>query len=191
MSASISNGVVTLADYCAENRSVAGYDGRVLRSDLGLALPIRVRAELSYVGAVAFVLKSVASVERHHFVDALPVPQRLVIVQFEAFLDGAADHYRYALRDPKTLGGETWGRTADTLRVSEERAAGPDAEMARSARYLEEQGASLGDAHAVARVGRIVGDDRRREILIFFHEVGGTTEGILERAERAFELLPA
>ena len=170
---------------------MAAYDGRVLRSDLGLALPIRVRAGLSYVGAVAFVLKNVARVERHHFVDALPTPQRLVIVQFEAFLDGVADHYRYALRDPKTLGGKAWGRTAGTLRLGEERAADPDAEMARSARYLEGQGAALGDAHAVARFARIVGDDRRREILIFYHEVGGTNEGILERAEGPFELLPA
>jgi len=191
MSASISNGVVTLADYCAENRKVAGYDGRVLRSDLGLALPIRMTPELAYLGAVHFVLKNVARVERHHFVDALPVPRRLVIVQFEAFLAGVDDHYRYALRDPTTLGGASWGRTSGTLRVSEERAADPDAEMARSARYLEEHGASLGDAHAVARFARIVGDDRRREVLIFYHEVDGSTDGILERAERAFELTPA
>jgi hypothetical protein len=169
---------------------VAGYDGHALRSGLGLALPMQVRPEFRYLGSLDFVLRNVARVERHHFVDALPKPRRLVIVQFEAFLAGVEDHYRYALRNPRTLGGERWGRTDGMLRVREECDADPEAELARSARFLAEQGAMIGDDHAVARFARIVGDDRRREILIFYHEVGGSTDGILERAESAFELDP-
>ena len=169
---------------------MTAYDGRVLRSGIGLALPIRVRPEFRYLGAVDFVLKSVARVERHHFVDALPAPRRLVIVQFEAFLPGVDDHYRYALRDPTTLGGESWGTSTGTLRVSEERDAQPEAEMARTARFLAEHGTMVDDAHAVARFARIVGEERRREILIFYHEVGGSRDGILERAENAFEIVP-
>jgi hypothetical protein len=49
----------------------------------------------------------------------------------------------------------------------------------------------LPDQHAVARYARIIGADRRRELLIFYNEIDGQTDGILDRAERAFEISPA
>ena len=142
----------------------------------------------SYVGAVEFVLGNVARVERHHFVDAAPTPSRLIIVQLEAFLPEVDDHYRYALRDPQLLDGERYGRTASLLRVSDECTSAPQGEMARSLEFLEARGFVIGDTHAVARYARIIGDDRRREILIFYHEVGGSLDGVYERFERAVAL---
>lgn len=170
---------------------MGGYDGAVLSSDIGLALPLRVATDFRYVGSVAFVLKELAQVERHHFVDARPAPRRLIVVQFEAFLPGVGSSYRYALKDTVTLGGEIYGRMTNILRVGEERAEQPGAEMDRTADFLASRGIVLADEHAVARYARIVGDDRRREILVFYHEVGGNTDGIYARAERAFEPMPA
>ena len=139
----------------------------------------------SYAGVVEFVLKNVVRVERHHFVDEAPTPRRLIIVQLEAFLPGVDDHYRYALRDPQLLDGERYGRTSSRLVVSDECASEPQGEMARSVEFLEGRGFVIGDAHAVARYARIIGEDRRREILIFYHEVGGSLDAIYERFERA------
>ena len=64
---------------------------------------------------------------------------------------------------------------------------GGQSQHARSCRR-EGHGLVLPDRQAVARYARVIGDDRRTELLIFYHEVGGTAEGILERAERAFEV---
>jgi hypothetical protein len=113
---------------------------------------------------------------------------RMLVLHFESFLPGVADLYRYALVDPRALGGATYGRSAGALSVRDERADSPEGEMARTAAFVEGHGLALPDRHAVARYARIVGDDRRSELLIFYHEVDGSVDGILERAERAFEV---
>ncbi len=155
-------------------------------------LRMRVAPEFDYLGCFRFDLDAVARVERHVFVDAPDrIVRRMVILHFEAFLPGARDLYRYKLTDERVLGGDSYGRAAGTLSVREERAASPLAEMAHTAIFLESKGQALPDHHAVARYARIVGDDRRRELLIFYHEIDGAEEGILDRAERAFDLSPA
>src|SRR6185436_3065751 len=83
------------------------YHDGVLRSDLGLTLRIRVAHELRYVGSFAFELAHVAAVERHVFAQGEPDIRRMVVVQFESFLPSVNEQYRYALRDPQVLGGET------------------------------------------------------------------------------------
>jgi hypothetical protein len=150
-----------------------------------MSLALRVSPEFEYVGSFVFDLAAGARVDRHVFADGSPSPRRLIVVQFEAFLPGVDDHYRYALRDPARIGGEIYGRSSGVLSVREERAASPDAEIARTADYLASRALAFGDRHAVARFARIVGDDRRQEILVFYHEVDGSPEGILDRAERA------
>src|SRR3954464_7129308 len=79
MSGSMSNAMPRDASP-ARIDDVGRYDGRVLTSALGLALPLRVAAGLTYAGAFAFVLKRVAAVERPHFVDGAAAPRRLVVV---------------------------------------------------------------------------------------------------------------
>ena len=60
--------------------------------------------------------------------------------------------------------------------------------MAHATAFARGHGLVLPDRHAVARYARVIGEDRRRELLIFYHEVDGTERGILERAERTFEV---
>jgi hypothetical protein len=164
------------------------YRDGVLRSELGLALRIRVAPELRYLGSVAFELARLAAVERHVFALGEPDIRRMVVVQFEGFLPNVTDQYRYALRDPQVLGGDTYGRMANELSLREELAESPHAEMAHTDAFLQSKGLRLGDRQAVARYARIVGEDRRKEILIFFHEIGGSVDGVLERAANAFQL---
>ena len=74
------------------------------------------------------------------------------------------------------------------LSVREELAESPEGEMAHTLSFLEGHGLALSDRHAVARFARVTGEDRRSELLIFYHEVGGMEDGILERAELVFDV---
>ena len=150
-------------------------------------LRIRVAPPMRYIGSFTFDVKSVARVERHVFVEAdgLTVA-RMLVLHFESFLPGVDDLYRYALSNTRELGGATYGRSAGTLSVREELTESPDAEMAHTAAFAMGHGLVLPDRHAVARYARVIGDDRRSELLIFYHEVDGAEDGIFERVERAF-----
>jgi hypothetical protein len=171
---------------------VRGYLDGVFVSTAPTPLRLRVAPEFEYLGSFVFDLDAVARVERHLFVDAADRSvRRMIVLHFEAFLPGVDDFYRYRLPAERVLGGDTYGRTAGTLSVREERAASPHAEMAHTATFVESKGLVLPDQHAVARYARIIGADRRRELLIFYHEIDGQTDGILDRAERAFEISPA
>ena len=167
---------------------------RGLRDDVFVSeqlppLRIRVAPPMRYIGSFDFDLKGIAHVERHVFVeDIRGAVTRMLVLHFESFLPGVTDVYRYALVDPRGLGGATYGSRAGALSVRDERADSPEGEMARTAAFVEGQGLVLPDRHAVARYARIVGDDRRSELLIFYHEIDGAVDGILDRAERAFEV---
>ena len=168
--------------------TLGAYANGTLTSVLAMSLQVVTAPEFRWVGSFVFDLDAGARVERHVFVEGSPDVTRLIVVQFEAFLPGVDDHYRYGLRDPRVLGGETYGTSTSALNVAEERAAAPKAEMARTADFLASKGLALADGHAVARFARIVGEERRREILIFYHEVGGSLDGLLGRAERSVSL---
>jgi hypothetical protein len=138
-----------------------------------------------YLGSFTFDLSAGARVARHLFVEGGPDVRRMIVVHLEEFLPGVDDLYRYALADPEVLGGETYGRSTNVLSLLEERTVSPDAEMAHTEEFLRRKGLTLGDRHAVARYARIVGHDRRKEILIFYHEIDGSEAGVLVRAREA------
>lgn len=152
-------------------------------------LRVRVAAPLRYIGSFEFDLERIARVERHVFVeDAGATVTRMLVLHFESFLPGVDDLYRYALVNARELGGAPYGTSAGALSVRDERAASPEGEMAHTAAFIAGHGLALPDRHAVARYARVIGDDRRSELLIFYHEIDGTVDGILERAEHAFEV---
>ncbi len=166
-----------------------GYADGVFESDDYPPLRMRVVPELRYLGCFLFDLRQIARVERHVFVETeRALVRRMLVLQFEGFLPNVDDVYRYALTDPRELGGETYGRRASLISVVEERAESPDAEMTHTVIFLESKRLVLPDRHAVARFARIVGENRRRELLIFYHECDGAVDGILGRAEQAFTL---
>ena len=156
-----------------------------------MTLRLRVTPELRYVGSHLFELRGLAVVERHIFVEGASDVVRMLVVHFEAFLAGVDDLYRYALHDTRVLGGEGYGRMASVMSLRAEIEESPGAEMAHTQEFIRSKGLRIGDRHAVARYARIVGEDRRKEVLIFYHEVDGSTEGIYERAESAMGLIAA
>ncbi len=71
------------------------------------ALRIRIDERFRYLGRDRFVLKGVAHVDRHHWVAVRERPppeggqmkevEAMIVLQFEGFLDGVDDHYRYSI----------------------------------------------------------------------------------------------
>ena len=152
-------------------------------------LRLRVSSPLRYIGWFTFELKNVAQVERHVFVETKGVlVGRMLVLHFESFFPRVDGRYRYTLTNTRELGGELYGRSAELLSLREELAESPEAEMAHTTSFLEGHGLALPDRQAVARFARVIGEDRRSELLIFYHEIDGAEDGILERAERAFEV---
>jgi hypothetical protein len=157
------------------------------------APPLRLRPApwLRYVGADAFELKEVAAVERHHFVeDRQGSVTRMLVVQFEGFLPHVRNEYRYRYADPREIAGATYGVTTSVLDLREELNAEPDAEMAHTVRFLAVRGLRLPERQNMARFARIVGEDRRSELLIFHHEIAHAPDGLLDRALAAFAIAP-
>jgi hypothetical protein len=166
-------------------------EGRLERGTLVAdSLRLRPKAGFAYVGAFELPLAGLALATRHHFVESTGgAVSRLLVVQLEHWT-AETGSYSYELPDPVELGGESYGRWQFELSVAAERRENPGREMERTADFLAAAGLVLPDRHAVARFARIVGPERRREILVFFHECGddARTEGILERAQGAFTL---
>ena len=141
-------------------------DGELISNALP-AWRMRVDPPLSYAGASSFDIKDVALAERHYFVDVDgPSVRRMLVVQFEGFLDSNDEVYRYGLPDPVTLGGETYGSWVFGFSVAD--ATAP--ELADTLHVLSGHGLELEDEQIFFRLARIVGDDARHEVLIFYHE---------------------
>jgi hypothetical protein len=141
-------------------------DGLLVSTD-GPPLRVEIDARLEYLGASELVIKGVALAERHHWVDASDGGiHRLLVMQFEGWLPTNDERYDYPLPDPVELGGETFGRWTFGYRVSDS----SSPETADTVRFLAERGLALADEQLMARYARIVGDDARRELLIFHHE---------------------
>lgn len=143
----------------------------VLISDRDPALRIRVKDSLPYVGAFRFPLKGVACVERHVFAEAKKgTIRRLFIVQFEGIFDSSEMTYRWTVKRPIRLGGvdyhhNMWAFDSDALIRQD-----PDTEPAHTRAFLASKGLAI-DAEAVmSRFARIVGENRKHELILFYIE---------------------
>jgi hypothetical protein len=145
-------------------------DGELL-SDVSPPMRIRVDPSFAYLGASSLELKGLALAERHYLVDADGRRvRRMLVVQFEGFLASNDEAYRYRLPDPVILGGETYGTWVFCYSVAEAVAEDPAAESADMLRVLSDHALTLEDAQIMARFARIVGEDARHEVLLFYHE---------------------
>ena len=68
------------------------------------------------------------------------------------------------------MGGETWGSWIFCYSVAQEVAEEPGAESSDTVRLLEPLGLELEDEQVMVRYARIVGDDARNEVLLFYNE---------------------
>jgi hypothetical protein len=143
----------------------------VIESAQDPAVRIRVDPALRYIGPLRFVLKGVACVERHVFAETADRRvRRLFIAQFESFLEGSDEVYRWTVRNPVRLGDTDYQHNVffydETQAIWEE----PEAEAAKTRAFLESKGLKLDSELAMSRYARVVGEEKRKELILFYFE---------------------
>ena len=215
----------TGADDVLADEPLRYIDDGVFISEAIPVLRIIVDEAFEYVGYIQFILKDIAHVDRHFFVSTRgSVINRLIVLQFEGFLDGVDDTYRGGIPTSELAGGD-YRYTDHFVRLGDaeyvhntwafDHAANardaPGAESAKTLEFLEAQGLRLADELIMSRYMRVVGADRRNELIIFYMETlrlsghsleefpedGPPTEGydvlsaaVSRRAQRSFAILP-
>ena len=148
-----------------------GMRGGVFVSDALPALRLTPGPGLVYLGAHPFRIGSIAQGERHVFAEASNgVVRRLLVLQFEGILPESTEEYRYRITKPIVLGGIPYRHSVHLYRVSDSIREAPDSELALTVEFLKERGLTLPDEQAMDRYARVIGADRRHELLIFYHE---------------------
>ena len=193
----------------ASARSVAD---NILLSPVDPAIAMRVSDSFDYVGRHPIRIRDVAAGERFVFAKGSKEQvDALVVVQFEGFLDGIDDHYRYDLSSSPVVAGYPFRGNPFTFDLSDAVAENPGSESADSDAFLRSRGYSPPDLWMMWRWLTVAGDNRRREMIIFYIENGdlrdlelsdiyrndaNTTfwreyqQGLRERGRKAFELAP-
>ena len=209
---------------CAPTPMRSFSDG-LLVSEAAPVMSVRIPSDFEYLGPDVFLLGENHEAERHHFIkredDEITA---LLVFQFERILDGvpgqyefnippeehiAGSNYRFA-QQPVRLGRHDYVHNTWAFNTRESARNNPGRESDRTLRMLDERGYKLDDGLIMARYVRAVGEDRRKEVIIFYmeplqrngHDIsdfpdgGPATEsfdrlsmGIVTRAQSAFEVL--
>jgi hypothetical protein len=135
------------------------------------AFTFRADTAFRYAGRFPIRIDDIAGGERHAFVDtAGGRVRRMILIQFEGFLPGVEDFYKYPMRNPVTLGGQTYTHSAFVFSQAEAVRQGPGREVDSTLAFLARAGLEAPDEQLVARFARILGDDGRNEVIIFYQE---------------------
>lgn len=173
--------------------SVRTVDGNVLDSP---AIPnVAIRVDSSFVFAGSFdieilanadewsdslVGKPIAAGERFLFVDAGPDKSvsRLLIVQFEGFLDNNDQTYNYSFADAEVIGENRYRHNTWFYDSREQAAQNPSGEGARTRAFLAGNGYELEDEHMMSRFVALASADRRNEMIIYYIEMLRCSTGL-------------
>lgn len=147
-------------------------EGTVFTSTYLPALRIEIDEAMTYVGMMDFILKDIARVERYVFVEA-DVQQRverMIVFQFEGFLDNNDHYYRYRFTNPDTLGGHVFNHNTWYYDDAAEMARNPGAESERTRAFLEGKGYRLDTELMMSRFVGVVDEEKRNELILFYFE---------------------
>lgn len=186
--------------------------GNILVSAENPSIRIQVDEALVYVGGITKTLSDIALAEIHYFVapDSANRVSRRFHVQFEHFLPDTDGTYNYELPDRIKLGDHEYMHNGGSYAVQLVFDTRPDSDMAAGYNFLQKKGYGLPDEVMYRRFVRVLGKDRRAEILMIYTEnaaqfgapladyaEGGPAhdsaealeEGILQRALAAFTVI--
>jgi hypothetical protein len=186
--------------------------GNILFSPENPRIRIKVDEALDYVGGITKMLSGTALAEIHYFVapDSANRMSRRFHVQFEHFLPDNDSTYTYELPGRIQLGEHEYMHNGGSYAVQLVFDTRPDSDMAAGYNFLKKKGYELPDEVVYRRFVRVIGDDRRSEILMIYTEnaaqfgapladyaEGGPAhdhaealhEGMLQRALAAFTVI--
>jgi hypothetical protein len=156
----------------------------LLTSPAAPAVRIQVHPAFTYAGGHEFILYGVARAEQHLFVSAGPdrQVQRLVWVQFEAYLEDNAHIYDYGSSQLIEISGLPFYYDAGWTDRAQNTRARPDSDGARMAAFLQDQGYRLEPLEILERYVTL-SPDRRQELMLIYAENGGDLGLDLEALE--------
>ena len=115
--------------------------------------------------------RDVAAGERFVFVDAEEESvKRLFLVQFEAFLEGVDDYFRYDLSKSPTVAGYPFRSNGFAFDVTESRRRDPGSESSLTAEFLEANGYAVPAEWMMWRSLTVTDLERKSEIILFYVE---------------------
>lgn len=157
----------------------------ILRSQTDPEMSVRIDPAFEYLGPETFLLGETHEAERHHFVelDGDEVTA-LLVFQFERILDGVPGQYEFNIPPEEHLAGSNYRFASQPIRLGlhdyvhntwafntrESAVQNPGKESDRTLRLLERRGYKIMDGLMMARYVRAVGQDQRKEIIIFYME---------------------
>lgn len=147
--------------------------GNTITSDKSPAITMKVDSGLKYVGVFPFKIRDIAAGERHVWVDADKQKRikRLFILQFEGFLEGSGQVYRYGPRNVTRLGANDYNSNGFFYSDTEYNRERPGNEAELTRKFLEEKGYKLDAEQLLYRFYRGLPEDgNRNEFLIFYIE---------------------
>jgi hypothetical protein len=149
-------------------------------------IAIRLPASFRYLGSTAFVLRQLAEVDRHHFLETNPEGsmRSLVILHFESFLPAINGTFNYRMPHPPDRAGPAFRFSPEVVTLGEHEyihntwffdahediKSNPDAELVRTAQLLAELGYALPGELQMSRYVRVVSPDRKSEMILFYLE---------------------
>lgn len=148
-------------------------------------LQIRIDDRFRYLGRDRFVVKGIAHADRHHWVAARDgVVQAMIVLQFEGFLEGVDEQYRYRIPPGDNVAGSNYRFSTEAVVLggaeyihntwaydnAENARKNPGAEADRTRRFLTERGYRMDDEVIMSRWVRVVGEERRDELIVFYIE---------------------
>ena len=151
------------------------------------SLAIEVDEQLPHAGILNFTLKEVAQVERYIYAraDEAGAVQRMLIIQFESILPGVKGSYSFPITNPTRIGDYDYDTSTGIYNFAKTIAANPGAEAEHTKALLVKNGFKVDHDFRVARYARIVGDEKRSELIFFY------LEKVTADAEQGFSELEA
>jgi hypothetical protein len=92
--------------------------------------------------------------------------RRLLLLQFEGYLDGVHGAYHYRMTNPVSLGGDAYNQNVYLFSSEDD----PAPEGIATRAFLERQGLEWPDEQMMSRFVRTVGAARRQELIVFYNE---------------------
>lgn len=146
-------------------------ENNILISKSDPALAIAVDGSFTFLGRHAIRIRDVAAGERLVYVDELNGRvSRLFIVQFEGFLPGIDDEYRYDLSQSPVVAGYPFRSNGFAFDLIESVAENPTNESADTKRFLEDQGLVAPRQWMMWRSLTVTDEAKRNEMIIFYVE---------------------
>ncbi len=135
------------------------------------SLAIHISDEFEFVGRHSIVIRDVAAGERFVFAQANGGRiMKLLIIQFEGFLPGIDDLYRYDLTGSPVVAGYPFWSNGYAFNIVDAITANPQGESAATYPFLESRGLSVPDELLMWRSLTVADEARRKEMIIFYHE---------------------